>query len=136
MIVFIEPVKGVREIADRIEIKVINYQLNNPEQSLYFCLKSQFNPQIEEGNLIIPAPVVAEWGIDDSVIIDWALDVLGLTEREVVIEEEEPISINIEPTPEGIDNREVEIVEEEIEITEAEIVSEEVKEIPSTESPK
>jgi hypothetical protein len=84
MIVFIEPVKGVREIADRIELKVINYVLQGAEQTLYFCLQSQFNKMIEEGNLIIPEPVVAQWGVDDSIIVDWALDTLGLTRKEEV----------------------------------------------------
>jgi hypothetical protein len=82
MIVFIEPVKGVREIADRIELKVINYVLQGAEQTLYFCLQSQFNKMIEEGNLIIPEPVVAQWGVDDSIIADWALETLGLTRKE------------------------------------------------------
>lgn len=84
MIVFIEPVKGIREIADRVELKVINYILQGAEQTLYFCLQSQFNKMIEEGNLIIPEPVVAQWGVDDSMIIDWALDTLGLTRKEEV----------------------------------------------------
>lgn len=84
MIVFIEPVKGVREIADRIELKVINYVLQGAEQTLYFCLQSQFNKMIEEGNLIIPEPVVAQWGVDDSIIVDWALETLGLTRKEEV----------------------------------------------------
>ncbi len=84
MIVFIEPVKGIREIADRVELKVINYVLQGAEQTLYFCLQSQFNKMIEEGNLIIPEPVVAQWGVDDSIIIDWALDTLGLTRKEEV----------------------------------------------------
>lgn len=84
MIVFIEPVKGVREIADRIELKVINYVLQGAEQTLYFCLQSQFNKMIEEGNLIIPEPVVAQWGVDDSIIVDWALDTIGLTRKEEV----------------------------------------------------
>jgi hypothetical protein len=84
MIVFIEPVKGIREIADRVELKVINYVLQGAEQTLYFCLQSQFNKMIEEGNLIIPEPVVAQWGVDDSMIIDWALDTLGLTRKEEV----------------------------------------------------
>lgn len=81
MIVFIEPVKGIREIADRVEIKVINYALNQPTQNLYFCLQSQFNKMIEEGNLIIPESIVSQWGADDSIIVDWALDTLGLTKR-------------------------------------------------------
>jgi hypothetical protein len=89
MIVFIEPVKGIREIADRVEIKVVNYVLQGAEQTLYFCLQSQFNKMIEEGNLIIPEPVVAQWGVDDSIIIDWALSTLGLTEREVELTPEE-----------------------------------------------
>ena len=97
MIVFIEPIKGVREIADRVEIKVVNYALQNPEQTLYFKLMSQFNPMIEEGNLIIPEPIVAQWGIDDSFIVKWALETLGLTEKvitpiveeQVLVEEEE-----------------------------------------------
>ena len=84
MIVFIEPVKGIREIADRVELKIINYILQGAEQTLYFCLQSQFNKMIEEGNLIIPEPVVAQWGVDDSIIIDWALDTLGLTRKEEV----------------------------------------------------
>jgi len=100
MIVFIEPVKGVREIADRVEIKVVNYALQNPEQTLYFKLMSQFNPMIEEGNLIIPEPIVAQWGVDDSFIVKWALETLGLTEKvitpiveeEVLIEEEEEVA--------------------------------------------
>jgi hypothetical protein len=89
MIVFIVPVKGIREIADRVEIKVVNYVLQGAEQTLYFCLQSQFNKMIEEGNLIIPEPVVAQWGVDDSIIIDWALSTLGLTEREVELTPEE-----------------------------------------------
>lgn len=89
MIVFIVPVKGVREIADRVELNVINYALNQPYQNLYFCLKSQFNPQIEEGNLIIPEAVVAEWGVSDQIIVDWALETLGLTEREGELTPEE-----------------------------------------------
>lgn len=90
MIVFIEPVKGIREIADRVEIKVINYVLQGAEQTLYYCLQSQFNKMIEEGNLIIPEPVVAQWGVDDSIIVDFALSTLGLKERIVkeVIEED------------------------------------------------
>ena len=91
MLIFIVPVKGVREIADRVEIKVVNYALNQPYQMLYFCLQSQFNPQIEEGNLIIPESIVSEWGVSDSIIIDWALDTLGLTEREVVVAPEEQV---------------------------------------------
>ena len=91
MLIFIVPVKGVREIADRVEIKVVNYALNQPYQMLYFCLQSQFNPQIEEGNLIIPESIVSEWGVSDSIIIDWALDTLGLTEREVVVALEEQV---------------------------------------------
>jgi hypothetical protein len=83
MIVFIEPIKGIREIADRVEILVVNYSLQAKEQTLYFRLMSQFNSQIEEGNLIIPEPINAQWGIDDSFIIDWALETLGL-ERKVI----------------------------------------------------
>jgi hypothetical protein len=89
MIVFIEPVKGIREIADRVEIKVVNYALNQPTQNLYFCLQSQFNKMIEEGNLIIPESIVSQWGVDDSIIIDWALDTLGLTERQAELTQEE-----------------------------------------------
>ena len=100
MIVFIEPVKGVREIADRVEIKVVNYALQNPEQTLYFKLMSQFNPMIEEGNLIIPEPIVSQWGVDDSFIVKWALETLGLTEKvitpiveeEVLVEDEEEVA--------------------------------------------
>jgi hypothetical protein len=93
MLVFIEPVKGVREVADRVEIKVINYVLQGAEQSLYFCLQSQFNKMIEEGNLIIPEPVVAQWGVDDSIIVDWALSTLGLTKRIQELTEEELVLV-------------------------------------------
>ena len=90
MIVFIEPIKGVREIADRVEIKVINYALQNPEQTLYFKLMSQFNPMIEEGNLVIPQPIVSQWGVDDSFIVKWALETLLLKEKVItpIVEEE------------------------------------------------
>jgi len=81
MIVFIEPIKGLREIADRVEIKVVNYSLEGIEQTLYFKLMSQFNPMIEEGNLIIPEPIVSQWGVDDSFIVDWALETLGLEKK-------------------------------------------------------
>jgi len=93
MLVFIEPVKGVREVADRVELKVVNYVLQGAEQNLYFCLQSQFNKMIEEGNLIIPEPVVAQWGVDDSIIVDWALSTLGLTERIQELTEEEVILV-------------------------------------------
>ena len=93
MLVFIEPVKGVREVADHVELKVVNYVLQGAEQSLYFCLQSQFNKMIEEGNLIIPEPVVAQWGVDDSIIVDWALSTLGLTERIQELTEEEVILV-------------------------------------------
>jgi len=89
MIVFIEPIKGLREIADRVEIKVVNYALQNPEQTLYFKLMSQFNPMIEEGNLVIPEPIVSQWGVDDSFIIKWALETLGLKEKAITLIEEE-----------------------------------------------
>ncbi len=90
MIIFIEPIKGLREIADRVEIKVVNYALEKPEQTLYFKLMSQFNPMIEEGNLIIPEPIVAQWGVDDSFIVKWALETLGLQEKVItpIVEEE------------------------------------------------
>ena len=88
MIVFIEPIKGVREIANRVEIKIVNYSLQSPEQTLYFRLMSQFNPMIEEGNLIVPEPIVAQWGIDDSFIVDWALETLGV-EKKVITPIEE-----------------------------------------------
>jgi hypothetical protein len=90
MIIFIEPIKGLREIADRVEIKVVNYALEKPEQTLYFKLMSQFNPMIEEGNLIIPEPIVAQWGVDDSFIVKWALETLGLEEKVItpLVEEE------------------------------------------------
>jgi hypothetical protein len=91
MIVFIEPVKGLRETADRIEIKVVNYQLNQPYQTLYFCLQSQFNRHIEEGNLIIPEPICAEWGVDDQIIVDWALETLGLEQREIQVDNPNPM---------------------------------------------
>jgi hypothetical protein len=91
MIVFIEPVKGLRETADRIEIKVVNYQLNQPYQTLYFCLQSQFNRHIEEGNLIIPEPICSEWGVDDQIIVDWALETLGLEQREIPVENPNPM---------------------------------------------
>jgi hypothetical protein len=93
MIVFIEPVKGVREIADRVVLNVINYALNQPTQNLYFCLQSQFNRMIEEGNLIIPESIVSQWGVDDSIIIDWALDTLGLTERVAELTQEEEAQV-------------------------------------------
>jgi hypothetical protein len=93
MVVFIEPVKGIREIADRVVLNVINYALNQPTQNLYFCLQSQFNRMIEEGNLIIPESIVSQWGVDDSIIIDWALDTLGLTEREVELTPEEEAQV-------------------------------------------
>lgn len=98
MIVFIEPVKGIRETADRVEIKVVNYQLNQPFQTLYFCLQNQFNRHIEEGNLVIPEPICSTWGVDDSVIIDWAMETLGLEQREIV--EEAPNPMTEIPTPE------------------------------------
>lgn len=93
MIVFIVPVKGIRAVADRVEIKVINYALNQPTQNMYYCLKTQFSQMVEEGNLIIPESVVSEWGVDDSIIIDWALDTLGLTEREVALTPEEEAQV-------------------------------------------
>jgi len=89
MIIFIEPIKGVREVADRVEIRVVNYSLEGIEQTLYFKLMSQFNPMIEEGNLIIPEPIVAQWGIDDSFIVKWALETLGLKERVITPIQEE-----------------------------------------------
>lgn len=98
MIVFIEPIKGLRETADRIEIKVANYELNQPFQTLYFCLQNQFNRHIEEGNLVIPEPICSTWGVDDSHIIDWALETLGLEQREIV--EEAPNPMTEIPTPE------------------------------------
>lgn len=93
MLVFIEPVKGVREIADRVVLNVINYALNQPTQNLYFCLQSQFNKMIEEGNLIIPESIVSEWGVSDQIIVDWALDTLGLKERELELTEEEQAQV-------------------------------------------
>ena len=89
MLIFIVPVKGIRAIADRVEINVINYALNQPTQNLYYCLKTEFSQMVEEGNLIIPESVVSQWGADDSIIIDWALETLGLTEREGELTEEE-----------------------------------------------
>jgi hypothetical protein len=89
MIIFIEPIKGVREVADRVEIRVVNYSLEGIEQTLYFKLMSQFNPMIEEGNLIIPEPIVSQWGVDDSFIIKWALETLGLKERVITPIQEE-----------------------------------------------
>jgi hypothetical protein len=89
MIIFIEPIKGLREIADRVEIRVVNYSLEGIEQTLYFKLMSQFNPMIEEGNLIIPEPIVAQWGVDDSFIVKWALETLGLKERVITPIQEE-----------------------------------------------
>ena len=89
MIVFIEPIKGLREIADRVEIRVVNYSLEGIEQTLYFKLMSQFNPMIEEGNLVIPEPIVSQWGVDDSFIIKWALETLGLKERVITPIQEE-----------------------------------------------
>jgi hypothetical protein len=89
MIVFINPIKGIREIADRVEILVVNYSLQAKEQTLYFRLMSQFNSQIEEGNLIIPEPIIAQWGIDDSFIIDWALETLGLEKKVIIPTEDE-----------------------------------------------
>ena len=90
MIIFIEPIKGLREIADRVEIRVVNYSLEGIEQTLYFKLMSQFNPMIEEGNLVIPEPIVSQWGVDDSFIVKWALETLGLQERVItpIVEEE------------------------------------------------
>jgi hypothetical protein len=89
MIIFIEPIKGVREVADRVEIRVVNYSLEGIEQTLYFKLMSQFNPMIEEGNLIIPEPIVSQWGVDDSFIVNWALETLGLKERVITPIQEE-----------------------------------------------
>ena len=96
MIVFIEPVKGVREIADRVEIRVVNYSLEGIEQTLYFKLMSQFNPMIEEGNLVIPEPIVSQWGVDDSFIVKWGLETLGLKERVIT-----PIQEEVAPEIEG-----------------------------------
>jgi hypothetical protein len=93
MVVFIEPVKGIREIADRVVLSVVNYALNQPTQTLYFCLQSQFNRMIEEGNLIIPESIVSEWGVSDTIIIDWALDTLGLTERVATLTPEEEAQV-------------------------------------------
>ena len=92
MIIFIEPIKGVREVADRVEIRVVNYSLEGIEQTLYFKLMSQFNPMIEEGNLIIPEPIVSQWGVDGSFIVKWALETLGLKERVIT-----PITEEVAP---------------------------------------
>jgi hypothetical protein len=92
MIVFIEPIKGIREIADRVEVEIINYKLNAPQQSVCFTLQSNFNKMIEQGNLIIPEPIVAQWGVDDSVIETWVLDTLGLIKREVEVSENDLIN--------------------------------------------
>jgi hypothetical protein len=89
MLVFIVPVKGIRAIADRVELKVINYDLNNPTQNMYYCLKTQLSQMVEEGNLIIPEPIVSQWGVDDQFIVDWALETLGLTPRIQELTEEE-----------------------------------------------
>ena len=100
MIIFIEPIKGVREIADRVEIRVVNYSLEGIEQTLYFKLMSQFNPMIEEGNLIIPEPIVSQWGVDDSFIVKWALETLGLEEKKIV-PLEETLEEEVAPEIEG-----------------------------------
>jgi len=96
MIIFIEPIKGLREVADRVEIRVVNYSLEGIEQTLYFKLMSQFNPMIEEGNLIIPEPIVSQWGVDDSFIIKWALETLGLKEKVITPIVKEEVALETE----------------------------------------
>lgn len=93
MLVFIVPVKGIRAIADRVELNVINYALNQPTQNMYYCLKTEFSQMVEEGNLIIPEPIVSNWGVDDQFIVDWALETLGLTQREGQLTEEEQAQV-------------------------------------------
>ncbi len=78
MIVAIEPIKGLREIADRVDLEVVNYKLCKPVQEIRYCLKSETNDMIEQGNIDIPASINEQWGDDDMFIIDWALKELGV----------------------------------------------------------
>lgn len=83
----INPIKGIRAVANQLSIDV-NYKLNAPVQHLYFWFKDETQKIVEEGSLIIPEEVVEQWGSDDQVIIDWALYELGAIQSNNVIDEE------------------------------------------------
>lgn len=67
------PIKGVM---DTLEIHVNSFELFPSTVQLYYILSGD-NGRMR-GNLDVPADVVDQWGTDDTIIVDYVLNQLGV----------------------------------------------------------
>lgn len=52
------------------EITQVAWQVNYPENMMYYQLQTAEGTSLKEGTWTVPAEVVNAWGVDDSVISD------------------------------------------------------------------
>lgn len=67
------PIKGV---VDTLSIHVNSFELFPSSVEVYYVLSGE-NGRLR-GNLEIPADVVDQWGTDDTIIVDYVLNRLGV----------------------------------------------------------
>jgi hypothetical protein len=70
---------GLLGIATKLTVLVRSYVLGSEDVRLSVQLQNSDGNGLYGKEMAVPAEVVADWGTDDSVIIDWVCTELGLT---------------------------------------------------------
>jgi hypothetical protein len=66
----IQPVTIVNQTANQLYAYVIHYDLNAQNCNLFWSLNNSDGVSLYSSNWSVPADVLAQWGSDDSVIIN------------------------------------------------------------------
>ena len=66
----IQPVSIINQSATQLSAYVIHYDLNAQNCTLYWTLNTADGISLYSGNWTVPAEILAEWGTDDTVIIN------------------------------------------------------------------
>lgn len=79
----IEPIQvGLKKKdATQFNVAPMNIQLFAESCGSYWQIFDEENNQLDNGNLDIPSEIYLNWGEDDNIIVDYAIEQLGLTRK-------------------------------------------------------
>ena len=67
--------------ADQLEIRVNSFHLFPSEISVFWKVTGIDSDVSKEGTIIIPQSIIDQWGTDDTIIKNYVLEQLNLTEQ-------------------------------------------------------
>jgi hypothetical protein len=65
-------------LATKLDLIVLNFSMAATTADFYYCLYSEDDKKITDGNISMTESEFAQWGADNSYCISWACQKLGL----------------------------------------------------------